>query len=123
MPEDTYPTSTNLESLLNRYKRLKSRYKTILDLAGKIMFELENSGSERLIKALLEEKIKIAEKIQLETDELSLHPIPQNEVINSQIIREAKEIIADIKIMLGELYEREETISEWIKKSGMKFES
>lgn len=54
----------------------------------------------------------------METDELSLHPIPQNEVINSQVIREAKEIIADIKIMLGELYEREETISEWVKKEG-----
>lgn len=123
MPEDTYPTSANLEGLLNKYKRLKARYKTILDLAGKILFELENSGSERIVKALLEEKLRVAEKIQLETDELALHPIPQNEIINSQIIREAKEIIADIKIMLGDLYEREETISEWIKKRGMKFES
>src|SRR3972149_12117130 len=121
MPEDTYPTSTNLESLLNRYKRLKSRYKSILDLAGKILFELENSGSERIIKALLEEKLRIAEKIQLETDELAVHPIPQNEVINAQIVREAKEIIAEIKIMLGELYEREETISEMLKKRGFNF--
>ncbi len=123
MNQDRVPISANLESLLNRYKRLKGRYKTILDLAGKIMFELENAGSDRLIKALLEEKIRVAEKIQLETDELTVHPIPQNEVINAQIVREAKEIIAEIKIMLGELYEREETISEMLKKRGFSFKA
>ncbi len=123
MSEETYPTSTNIENLLSRYKRLKSRYKTILDLAGKILFELENSGSERLIKALLDEKLRIAERIQVETDELASHPIPQNEVVNSQTVKEAKEIIADIKVMLGELYEREETISEWVKKRNLKLES
>lgn len=77
MPEDTYPTSANLESLLNRYKRLKSRYKTILDLAGKIMFELENSGSERLIKALLEEKIKIFEKSRWKPTSYPCIPFPR----------------------------------------------
>ncbi len=118
MNQDRVPISTNLESLLNKYKRLKGRYKTILDLAGKIMFELENAGSDRLIKALLEEKLRVAERIQLETDELTVHPIQQNEVINAQIVKEAKEIIADIKIMLGELYEREESISEVLKKRG-----
>lgn len=91
-------------------------YKTILDLASKILYEIENVGSEKLISALIEEKIRVAGKIEHETEGLNLSPLGPGEVINSATIREAKEIISDIKIMLGELYEREEKITQFLKR-------
>src|SRR3972149_4222565 len=104
------------DPLLTRYKRVSAMYKTILDLASKILYELETGGSEKLIAALIEEKIRVADKIKKETEGVNLHPVFPGEIVNSNTIREAKEILSDIKIMLGELYEREEKITLFFKK-------
>ncbi len=117
MADESYPKIAEQgESLLIRYKRISAMYKTILDLASKILYELETGGSEKLIAALIEEKIRVAEKIKIETDGVNLHPINSGEIVNSNTIREAKEILSDIKIMLGELYEREEKITQFFKR-------
>lgn len=122
MSDETYPKiSEQTEPLLTKYKRISALYKTILDLASKILYEIESGSSEKLIAALMEEKIRVGRKISQETEGLNLKPLSPGEVVNSATIREAKEIIADIKIMLGELYEREERITQFLKKRKTKF--
>jgi|GEM_PF-5571834 len=117
MADESYPKIAEQgETLLIRYKRISAMYKTILDLASKILYELETGGSEKLIAALLEEKSRVADKIKKVTEGVNLHPVFPGEIVNSNTIREAKEILSDIKIMLGELYEREEKIVLFLKK-------
>ena len=117
MAEEIYPkVAEQSETLLTRYKRISAMYKTILDLASKILYELETGGSEKLMAALIEEKIRVAYKIKNETEGVNLHPLLQGEIVNSNTMREAKEIISDVKIMLGELYEREEKITQLLKR-------
>ncbi|MCI0531316.1 MAG: hypothetical protein L0Y74_05155 [candidate division Zixibacteria bacterium] len=114
--------SDKTDPFLTRYKRVSALYKTILDLASKILYEVESGGSEKLISALMKEKLKVAEKIREETEFLSDQPVPTGEVVNSSMVQEAKDIISDIKIMLSELYEREERIVKMIKKSKLNLE-
>ena len=117
MTEESYPKiAEQSETLLIRYKRISAMYKTILDLASKILYELETGGSEKLIIALIEEKSRVADKIKNETEWINLHPVNPGEIVNSNTIREVKEILSDIKIMLGEFYEREEKITLFFKK-------
>lgn|SRR5574341_597225 len=113
MAEESYPKiAEQSETLLIRYKRISALYKTILDLASKILYELETGGSEKLMAALIEEKSRVADKIKNETEWINVHPLNAGEIVNSNTIREAKEILSDIKIMLGELYEREGKITQ-----------
>jgi len=117
MTEESYPKiAEQSETLLIRYKRISAMYKTILDLASKILYELETGGSEKLITALIEEKSRVADKIKNETEWINLHPVNPGEIVNSNTIREVKEILSDIKIMLGEFYEREEKITRLHKR-------
>ena len=117
MAEEQFSKVTEqTDPLLTRYKRVSAMYKTILDLASKILYEMENSGSEKLIAALIEEKIRVADKIKRETEGLNLSPLGPGEVVNSATVREVKEIISDIKIMLGELFEREEKLTQLLKR-------
>jgi len=117
MAEESYPkVAEQSETLLIRYKRISAMYKTILDLASKILYELETGGSEKLIAALIEEKVRVADKIENETEGVNLQPVFPGEIVNSNTIREAKEILSDIKVMLGEFYEREEKITHFFKK-------
>jgi hypothetical protein len=117
MSEESYSKiAERSESLLTRYKRVAALYKTILDLASKILYEIETCGSEKLIAALIEEKMRVADKIRNETEGLNIHPLGFGEIVNSNTIREAKEIISDIKIMLSELYEKEERINQIAKR-------
>ncbi len=117
MSEESYPKIVEQkENLLNRYKRISAMYKTILDLASKILYEIETGGSEKLVSALIDEKLRVAEKIRNETEGLNIHPLGTGETVNSNTIREAKEIISDIKIMLSELYEKEERINQLSKR-------
>ncbi len=117
MTDESYPkVAEQSETILTRYKRISALYKTILDLASKILYELETGGSEKLIAALIEEKVRVADKIKNETEDMNIHPLGSGEVVNTNMVREVKEIISDIKIMLGELYEREEKITLFVKK-------
>lgn len=121
MSDQNYPKLTDQgDQLLTRYKRVSALYKTVLDLASKILYEIESSGSEKLIAALMQEKIKLAENIRIETEDLNLSQASFGEAVNSATIRQAKEIISDIKIMLAEIYEREEQIMQHLKKSKYK---
>jgi hypothetical protein len=117
LAEESFPkVAEQSETLLIRYKRISAMYKTILDLASKILYELETSGSEKLMAALIEEKVRVADKIKIETEGVNLQPVFPGEIVNSNTVREAKEILSDIKIMLGELYEREEKLAQLLKR-------
>src|SRR4030067_72157 len=118
MTEELYPKVTEQpETLLTRYKRVSAMYKTVLDLTSKILYEMENNGSERLIDALIEEKLRVADRIKLETEDLHLNPNSPKEAVNSSTIREVKEILSDIQLMVADLSEREEKISILLKKT------
>ena len=117
MTEELFPKVTEQpDTLTIRYKRVSAMYKTVLDLTSKILYELENNGSERLIDALIEEKLRVADKINPETEDLNLNRNSPKQVVNSSTIREVKEILSDIQLMLAELFEREERITILLKK-------
>lgn len=108
------------DTLINRYKKLYYRYKTILDLCNKIYFEVESGADRETIVNLMKDKFQIGEQIKNETQAISESPIPSGEAVNSQMVKEAKEIIEAIQVLLDELWKKEEVLLKLFRKRNIK---
>ena len=106
--------------ILAEYEELLEDYNEILKISTKVLDEITKKFDEDTLMPLLEEKLKIADRISKASKQISQIELSGDSPVQMEIARQAKSIIAQIKNRAELLLKCENRIEEALRAKGLK---
>ncbi|HEX9917354.1 MAG TPA: hypothetical protein VGB16_06410 [candidate division Zixibacteria bacterium] len=106
--------------ILAEYEELLEDYNEILKISTKVLDEITKRFNEDTLMPLLEEKLKIADRISKASKQISQIELSGDSPVQVEIARQGKSIIAQIKNRAELLLKSENRIEEALRAKGLK---